>query len=143
MARTKLDLPANFLYETSIKIRISDINYGNHVGHDSLVSVLHEARSCYLKSLNQSELDCFGRGIILTELTVQYKSEVFYGDILTVAFAPQNVNLRSFELLHLVKNQDSGNEVVRALISFLWFDYTTRKVGSIPDKMAEIWNFKP
>ena len=36
-------------FTTTLDVRISDINYGNHLGHDSLISLLHEARMRFLK----------------------------------------------------------------------------------------------
>ena len=53
MARVKLQLPANFLFSTEIPIRISDINYGGHLGNDAVLSIVHEAR---IQFLQQSRL---------------------------------------------------------------------------------------
>ena len=42
MARIKLNMPENYLFRTEIPIRITDINYGAHVGNDSLLSIIHD-----------------------------------------------------------------------------------------------------
>jgi len=34
MQRIKIDLPEFFSFTTPIKIRITDLNYGGHVGND-------------------------------------------------------------------------------------------------------------
>jgi len=44
MARIKIDIPSLQLTEIHIPVRITDINYGNHVGNDAFVSIIHEAR---------------------------------------------------------------------------------------------------
>jgi len=44
MARIKIEIPDKFIYKTEIPIRITDINYGGHLGNDSLLSIIHEAR---------------------------------------------------------------------------------------------------
>ena len=45
MARVKLDLDgAAFVFRTELDVRITDINYGRHVGNDALLGLLHEAR---------------------------------------------------------------------------------------------------
>ena len=49
MARVKLDLPDDFTYSTQLDVRVTEINYGNHVGNDRMVSLLHEARLRYLR----------------------------------------------------------------------------------------------
>ena len=44
MARTKLILPDNFNFSTELEIRITDINYGGHLGNNSVLGLIHEAR---------------------------------------------------------------------------------------------------
>lgn len=44
MARVKLNIPENIISVIIIPVRINDINYGNHVGNDAFVSIIHEAR---------------------------------------------------------------------------------------------------
>ena len=43
MNKNTLLTPALILFETQIPIQISHINYGNHVGNDTMVSLLNEA----------------------------------------------------------------------------------------------------
>ena len=43
MARIKVELPELFTFNTTIPIRITDLNYGNHVGNDTILSMIHEA----------------------------------------------------------------------------------------------------
>ena len=40
MNRVSLHLPENFSFSTEIPIRITDVNYGGHVGNDSILSIL-------------------------------------------------------------------------------------------------------
>ena len=44
MARVKLQLPVTFSFQTNIPIRIGDINYGGHMGHDAVLPIIQEAR---------------------------------------------------------------------------------------------------
>ncbi|MGN6400032.1 MAG: hypothetical protein ACTHMD_06240 [Flavisolibacter sp.] len=48
MARIKINLPENFFFNAAIPIRITDLNYGGHVGNDTILSLLHEARVQFL-----------------------------------------------------------------------------------------------
>ena len=50
MARIKIDLPAKFSFSTNIPIRITDINFGGHVGNDTILSIIHEARAKFFTS---------------------------------------------------------------------------------------------
>ena len=61
MPRIKIDLPEKFFdVEINIPVRITDINYGDHVGNDSLVGIIHEARMQFLQRYNFTELDIEG-----------------------------------------------------------------------------------
>ena len=57
MPRIKLDLPKNFHFTTEIPLRISDINYGGHLGNDSVLSILHESRVRFLMEHGYSEFN--------------------------------------------------------------------------------------
>jgi hypothetical protein len=95
MARVKLQLPANFPFHTEIPIRISDINNGGHLGNDAVLSIVHEARIQFLRSLGYSELDIEETGIMMTDAIIVYSSEGFYGDVLQV-----DVGTTDFQITH-------------------------------------------
>lgn len=74
MARIKLTLPGKLLHSTQIPVRITDINYGNHLGNDALVSIIHEARMQFLQANHFSELNAGGTSLIMSDLAVEYLS---------------------------------------------------------------------
>ena len=46
MARLKLQFPEDqYCYSTLLDVRVSDINNGNHLANDSMISMLSEARA--------------------------------------------------------------------------------------------------
>ena len=67
MARVKLTLPDVCHFQTEVTVRIGDINYGGHLGNDAVLSLAHEARLQYFKSLGYSEIDIEGVGIVLAD----------------------------------------------------------------------------
>lgn len=77
MARIKIDMPEDKLAEIKIPVRISDINYGNHVGNDAFVSIIHEARAQWLQQEGYTELDFAGTGLIMSDLAVEFKMKLF------------------------------------------------------------------
>jgi acyl-CoA thioesterase FadM len=72
MERIKLNLPENFNFSTIIPIRISDVNYGGHVGNDSFLSLLHEARLRFLHQFGYSEMSVEGVGLIMSDVGIEY-----------------------------------------------------------------------
>ena len=98
MARTKIELPPAFTFKTIIPIRITDVNYGNHVGNDSILSIIHEARMQYLKNLGLSELEFAGVGLIMADVSIEFKNEAFYGDLIEASVTSGNLTNTGFEL---------------------------------------------
>ncbi len=131
--RIQLQLPDSFSFQTEIPVRITDINYGNHLGNDAILSMMHEARVRFLQSLGYSELDLEGVGLIMADTAIIYKGEGFYGDVLTVKVAAADLNKYGFDLYYLFLNQN-GKTIAQAKTGMLCFNYSTRKLAALPEK---------
>ena len=141
MPRVKIDLPEKFL-ETSIKIpvRITDINYGDHVGNDSLVAIIHEARMQFLQLHGFTELNIEGVGLIMSDLVVEFKNESFYKDVIEVKIGSSNISKVSFELYYQLSTVRNNNEIIiaNAKTTMVCYDYDLKKVTALSDKLKEI-----
>lgn len=134
MARIQLDLPRKFLYSTDITVRVSDLNYGGHVGNDTMLTLLQEARIQFYRSMGFKDETSFegAVGQIIVDAAVQYKAESFLGDVLEVQIGAEDFTKFGFDLLYLVKNKSTGQEVAIAKTGIMCFDYSRRKLASIP-----------
>jgi YbgC/YbaW family acyl-CoA thioester hydrolase len=132
MARLKIDFPDEVLYGHDVEVRISDLNYGNHLGHDTLVSLLHEARARFFRHLGHEEWDTCGLSLMVVDLAVSYRAEVLFGQVLRIEVAVGEVGSRSCELLYRVCDRDSGTTVAVAKTGVVFVDGSTRKVVTLP-----------
>jgi acyl-CoA thioester hydrolase len=132
MARVKLELPESFPFSTEIKVRISDINYGGHLGNDALLSIIHEARVRFLESYGFTEADIDGVGIIMTDVVIVYKSEGFYGDVLKIDIAVTDFTKVGCDFVFRLVHKEKGNEIARAKTGVVFFDYEKHKVTAMP-----------
>ena len=137
MSRVKLDLPENFKFCTEIDVRITDINYGGHLGNDSTLSLIHEARVRFLSELGYSETDVEGTGMIMTDAVIVYRGEVFYGDRLKVEVAVNDISKTGCDFYYRFTKIDTDKEVTRAKTSIVFFDYQAHKLTETPDKFRE------
>jgi acyl-CoA thioester hydrolase len=140
MARVKLDIPAHKIFTTNIPVRITDLNYGNHVGNDALVSIVHEARIQWLASNNFTELNIGGAALIMADLAVEYKAESFYGDTLNVSISIGEITKISFEIFYEITTtrNDKTILIANAKTGMVCFDYEARKIISIPEEVLTI-----
>jgi acyl-CoA thioesterase FadM len=127
----------NYHFETEVPVRITDINYGDHLGNDSFVSVLHEARVRFLDSIGYSELKFGTVSLIMVDLYIKYKQEVFYPDILQVKIGIQNLKKCSFDIVYAVTSKKTGKEAAAAKTSMASFNYDTRRIVKLPRDFAE------
>ncbi|MFZ1527393.1 MAG: thioesterase family protein [Ferruginibacter sp.] len=136
MARIKLTPPGKILFRTKVPVRITDLNYGNHLGNDALVSILHEARVQWLKSGGFTELNAGGTGLIMADLAVEYKAEGFYGDELAVAIGVDDISKLSFDIYYTITNQQ-GKLVAQAKTGIVCYDYEKKKVAEMGALLKE------
>ncbi|MBD1398947.1 thioesterase family protein [Pontibacter sp. JH31] len=134
MPRIKVAIPVHVSFETAIPVRITDLNYGAHLGNDALLSILHEARLQLLGHFGYTELDLGGASLIMADVAIEYKGEGFYGDVLTMKLAFDDVHKYGFDITYHVLNQ-KGKEVARAKTGMLCFNYQERKLMALPDEV--------
>ncbi len=120
------------MFATTLKVNIEHINYGGHLAHDKLVTLMHEARLRFFDRLGQSEIDFYGISLILKSMTVNYRQEAFRHDDLTFAITITEVRGSAFALHYQIRNQHNDT-VAEADVVLVGFDYGKRCIARLPD----------
>jgi acyl-CoA thioesterase FadM len=137
MARVEINLPASFIFSTRIPIRIGDINRASHLSHVNLVQILEEARAQFMVNRgfgNEVNIPQ-GMGFILGDLSVIFKGQAYYGQILQIEMAATDFKEKSFDIVYRVTATDTGEEIARAKTGLLNFDYQKQKVVKVPEEL--------
>jgi acyl-CoA thioester hydrolase len=123
-----------FCYPITIQPR--DINYGGHLGVDSLVSIVGTARAYIFKSIGLSEGNIGDNraGIIMTDFVVNLRAEGFMFDNLEVYTHIGELTKKGFRFFHKITRGASLVALVES--GFLAYDYTAKKVTSVPEKFS-------
>lgn len=139
MARIKIELPREFSFSVAIPVRITDINYGGHVGNDTILSIIHEGRMQFLNQYGYSEMNCGGAGLIMNDVGIEFKNEVFYGDIITVSVKATDFSKVAFEVLYKLEKIKDGKKIVvaAAKTGMVCYDYTSKRIVAIPADVKE------
>ena len=140
MGRIKIDIPEHKLAEIKIAVRISDINYGNHVGNDAFISIIHEARMQWLQQHGFTELNFAGTGLIMSDLSIEFKNESFYGDMIEVTIYGGETARVSFELFYQLSAIRNNTTIIlaNAKTGMIAYDYEKKKPVSLPDAALKI-----
>ena len=139
MSRIKLNLTSQYLFTANIPVRITDLNYGNHLANDKVLSILHEARIQFLNHFGFSEMDLAGVACIMADVAIEYKNQAFYGDQLIIEIGVQDFERVSFDIIYKIST--SEKLIAQAKTGIVAFDYHKNKVVAIPDEVIN--KFKP
>lgn len=139
MARIKIAVPEQFSFSCQIPVRITDINYGGHVGNDTILTIVHEARMQFLNSLGYTEMNFGGNGMIMADAAIEFKNELFYGETVTVSVAVADISKIGFDLIYKLGKKTEGNKKIVAIAKtgMICYDYTAKKITAIPEVALE------
>lgn len=137
MNRIKIDLPDTFYFSTLITIRITDLNYGGHVGNDSFLSLIHEARQQFLRAHGYEELAIGGFGLIMADVAIEFKRELNYAETIRISVAAANFDKLGFDLFYLLEylNREETKIAAKAKTGMICYDYAAKKKISLPDEV--------
>ena len=122
-------------HTSRLTVRIGDINYGGHLGHDRLITLLHQACIELLHALGATETDCFGAGLIMRHLTCDYRGEAFLDDTLDIAMRVDNLRNAAYTLQYSVTCQ--GRPIATAAVEMVAYDYQRHKIIVLPPAFAD------
>lgn len=125
----------DFKMSIPITVRIGDINYGNHVGHQNFLLYFQEARIAYLGNLGFSEMDIGGYGMIMAEATCRYRQELFLGDVIDVGCRVSEIKSKAFVMEYRIEKMNAA--CATGATTNLCFDYTAKKVVTLPEAFVE------
>ncbi|MBX2968167.1 MAG: thioesterase family protein [Cyclobacteriaceae bacterium] len=139
MARIHIDLPEKFIFSIDLPVRVSDLNYGNHVGNDSILTLMQEARALFYRSLGfKNEIELDGPiGQVVADAAIVYKSESFFGDELCIEIGLGEFHKYGFDLFYKITNNTTGKETARGKTGIICFDYEKRKMAMVPEVLQK------
>lgn len=139
MSRVKLQLPETNHFNTELHVRISDINYGNHLSNDAYLKYMHEARMQFFSHYGLSEMDIGGASVIMGDCAIVFKRECFYKQRLVIHVTAADFGTRSFNLYYKFTDAESGQLVCEAKTGMVCYDYTLHKTVSVPHSFAQLF----
>lgn len=133
MGRVKLTPLEKYRFSHEQRIYISNINPAGHVGSSQMVDLIHDGRLQMLKRLAANEMNLGdGRtGLILSDLVVNYKAELFLDDVIITESDISEIEEKSFRIFYrILKN---GKTAVLAETGHVCFSYSDRSTCSVPE----------
>ena len=142
MPRIRLKPLDLYPFSTKITVRVTDLNYGGHLGNDSLLSIIHEARVAFLASHGFSEIDCGGVSLTIGDAAIIYQGEAYAGDELNIEVAASEPSKSGFRLFYRLTRSNDGQKIALAETGMVCFDYEAKKIVHLPNVVANICSSK-
>jgi acyl-CoA thioesterase FadM len=98
--------------------------------------MIHEARAQFFKSLGYDELDFAGAGTIMSDVGIEYKNQVYYGDEIIASVACGEITKVAFDLFYKLEKRSVEGKIVPVAFAKTWmvcFNYKLNKVEAIPE----------
>ena len=134
MARLTLTFPEDqFCFSTQLTVRVTDINGARHLGNDSMISMISEARARFLFEFGVQETESDGTGIIVTDLATTYRAEAHARDLLLFEVGVMDFNKYGGDVIFRITRPADGTLVAMAKQGFVFYNYAHGQVVPMPD----------
>jgi len=133
MPRVQLEMPEKYTYSIEVPLRISDLNYGKHVGNDTVLTLVQEARVQYIRKIGyEDELNIDGLGMIMSDAALVYKAEMTYGMKVKIEIGVKDFNKYGFDIYYRLTDQLSMKELAHVKTGIVFFDYQKKRIAPAP-----------
>jgi acyl-CoA thioester hydrolase len=132
MARMKLELPEIWQFSTELEIRVTDLNYGNHLANQQFLAYAQEARLKYFRQFGFTELDFGGVALIQADAAITFKSEGHLGEIIRVDLSAEIAGSSSFNVYYRFWNLNKNRSMAELRTAIVCFDYDIGKPIGLP-----------
>ena len=139
MPRVKLTPMENYPFSVEIAVRTTDLNYGGHLGNDSLLALIHEARVAFLKKHGLSEKNFGGISLIIADTAIVYQGEAFEGDILKFEVAAGEPTRSGFRMFFRVTRIKDKVPIALVENGLVCFDYDKKTIQQLPEEAHHIF----
>ena len=135
MARLILEFPKDqFCFTTQMTVRITEINAGNHLGNDSLISMISEARGRFLFRHGIAEIGEGGTGCIVTDIATVYRAEAHARDVLLFEIGVMDFNKYGGDIIFRITRPADDRLIAMAKSGFVFYNYLESRVVPMPSE---------
>lgn len=132
-----------FVFETVMRVRNTEIDVGQHLTLESLITLLAEARARFLYSRGIKEINSDYQGLIISNLQLNVVSRVRAREELLFEVGVEQISDKSGDMAIKVTRMYDGSLVAKARKSFIQYDYRSNKAISFHNDIKEALEQKP
>lgn len=131
MPKIDIQIPEEYLFETEITVRKMDIWGDLHVGSHTMFELVMECYFRFWDHCGFTPLDIFGSGLVFSNFSMIFQSEVHYGDILKTQVSVGNFSDYGCDMFFRMLGREDGREIAQARIYIVFFDFKNKKKEAV------------
>lgn len=137
MARVRLSYQEQvFTFSTTAEVRFADVNIGAHLGFDSFVTLLGEARSKFLEANGIAEVA--SPGIVVADLAVVYRAQARMRDLLRIDVGVTEPHRFGADIAYRVVRESDSALIGTAKTGVVFIDYDTGSLVAAPSEFTAL-----
>ena len=120
-----------------LDVRVTDLNYGDHLGNDAVLGYLHQGRVKLLDTFGWREADVGGVGLIMRACQIDFLAEGFLFDELRLDVGLTMMGRARCQFTYRLVRVEGAVPIATATTEMAFFDYRTRRVARAPTQFVE------
>ena len=132
-----------FVFETVMRVRNTEIDVGQHLTLESLISLLAEARARFLYSKGIKDINAECQGLIVSNLQLNIINRVRAREELLFEVGIEHISDKDGEMAIKVTRMYDGSLVAKARKSFVQYDYRSNRSISFNSDVKDALNQQP
>lgn len=132
-----------FVFETVMRVRNTEIDVGQHLTLESLISLLAEARARFLYSKGIKDINAECQGLIVSNLQLNIINRVRAREELLFEVGIEHIYDKDGEMAIKVTRMYDGSLVAKARKSFVQYDYRSNRSISFNSDVKDALNQQP
>ncbi len=134
---------SEFVFETVMRVRNTEVGVGQYLTIDSLTSILTEAQSRFFYSKGIEDMNDDSQGLIITDMAINFPEMVSAKEELLIEVGVPKINKKQATMKFRVNHMHNMTIIAKACMTLVNFDYQKNKVVSMSAYMLEHLEQKP
>ncbi len=131
------------MHLTHLRVRFGETDMAGHVNNAVYLSYLEEARIQFLSDVLQLD----GMPLILASAQMDFISQVFFPEEITVETGVSRMGRSSFDIVHRLYREPAHQLALSSVVTIVYFDYEQQKPAPFPEewrgKFKAYWTEAP
>jgi acyl-CoA thioester hydrolase len=128
-----------FRFYLPIQVRYGDIDPQRHVNNSRFFTYMEQGRISYFQHLGLWDGTNFDHlGFILLETKITFHAPILYGQSIRVGVRTERLGNKSLEVISVLEDTDSGEEVARGHSILVTYDYQQGQSMLIPKAWRKV-----